>query len=110
MCCQYYNYIAFSILPDFLFVDRLKKLAEELANTRPFNGQEMIEKFQQKLKVDPTACAHYVGPSYRRTEETLFSILYEWKRKTPTATISQLAQHLLDLGFPNIAYKLDAKL
>ena len=101
------------LLPDFVYADRLKELAEELckqARTRQLDGQEMLDKIRQKLKVESEACASYVGPGFRRMEETLFSILYEWKRNTPTATIGQLAQHILDLGFLNVAYKLNPML
>ena len=102
--------VTFSPLPDFVFVDRLKELAAELSEEIKTQPYEMLDKIQQKLKVESAACADYVGPSYRRTEETLFSILCKWKQNNPTATIRQLAQHLFDLEFIKLAYKLNPTL
>lgn len=90
---------------------RLKELAEVLckeAKTRSLDYQDTQDKIRAKLEVK--SVPDYVGPNYRRMEENLFSILYEWRRNNPTATIPQLARHLLALGFSNVAFKLDPML
>ena len=48
--------------------------------------------------------------NYNTMDEVVFSILYEWRKKVPDATVPKLARILRDCGFYNISLKLDPSL